>query len=142
MGSAPDDLSSWRPAARVAGAVGREPSAARTGTAGMAAADPRYRSRAGQLARADEVDRRVAREPAAPSAAARGLARRHAERPASDRIAHRFAEPLHRRVGATGANARSQARSCRTQTVDSTRNVVRYARAGGRKAGARRYRRR
>ncbi len=65
MGGPPDDVPARRTAARSAGAVGRQPAAARTGAPGVAAADSRHRPRARQLARPDQVDRRLAREPAA-----------------------------------------------------------------------------
>ena len=80
LGGSPDDVPAGRTAARSAGAVGREPPAARTGTPGMAAADSRHRPRARQLAGTDQVDRRLAREPAAAPSAAGRLARRHAAR--------------------------------------------------------------
>ena len=44
--------------------VGRQPALARAGAAGLAAADPRHRPRAGQLARSDQVDRRHPRDAA------------------------------------------------------------------------------
>ena len=42
--------------------------------------------------------------------AARRLARRHAARAAGDRVAHRFAQPIHRRIGAAGAAAGAETR--------------------------------
>ena len=75
LGGAPHDVPAGRPAARAAGARRRQPAAARRGAPGVAAADPRARPRAQQLARADQVDRRQPRTPARARAASRRTGR-------------------------------------------------------------------
>ena len=114
LGSAPHDVPARRAAARSAGALGRQPAAARAGAAGVAAADSRHRPRARQLAGPDQVDRRQPRNAAAAQSAARGLARRHDARAAGHRVAHRVAEPVHRSLFAPRAPAGAEAlrRSC------------------------------
>ena len=50
--------------------------------------------------------------------------------PAGDRLAHGFAEPLHRRVGAAGAAAGAEAGAGRAEAAHSARRRVRHPRAG------------
>ena len=130
LGSAPDDVPAGRTAARSAGAVGRQPPAARAGAPGVAAADSRHRPRARQLARPDQVDRRQPRDAAAAQSAAddwrddmqRGL----------QVIASRT-DSLSRFTGAYARLARlpaPQARARRAEAAAAARRRPRDARAG------------
>ena len=61
LGGPPHGVPPGRTAARPAGALGRQPAAARAGAPGLATAHSRARPRARQLPRADQVDRRLPR---------------------------------------------------------------------------------
>ena len=136
LGDTPRALLAGRRAARPAGALGPQPAAARAGAPGVAAADSRHRSRAEQLAGADQVDRRAAWSRCSDERRRRRTGARHGARPRHHRLPGRRAQPLHHRLRAAGQAAAALAAAGRHRSAGASRRGHRDAAAGA--GGARR----